>query len=356
MGADLQAVLKGLNKEFDFVLPSKNKLLDKFLALFFNYVNSVPTWANYGASPTDMHKLLGSSDNLEVKSFPIPTGRGNFLEDADDEDGDDEEDATPWERARTAEDTPVEGLVPSVYPNGPVDFTWVKDPEEKWRRLDEYDLLCPVLMSYVYNRIRTEVDPKERKSAEKALGIRDDAEQDLDRVRTDFAANIQLLKGTNARLRAGAKKDEMKPAFQVAADYYANYSYAWLKIVAMKSGVGLKCANLLSGEELFLMEKSLSVNPQLKGMTLCAGIAPMDGNRYVIVGQGLVADFELPERFLADTLKNVGIEKVPPCSLTSEEQEKLAVSTIRRIAANPMRLRIFLKTFRRAPMFRQSVI
>lgn len=86
IGADLQAVLKGLNEEFQFVMPSKSKLADESLALFCNYINSVPTWSNYGASPTETHKLLGSSGDIEIKSYPVPKSPGRSLDDADDDD------------------------------------------------------------------------------------------------------------------------------------------------------------------------------------------------------------------------------------------------------------------------------
>ena len=98
IGADVEAVLKGLAKEFGFTMPTKKKLADEFLALFCNYFNSVPTWGNYGAAPAEMRKRLGVSGNVELKAFSLPRNPESPGDD-DEEDCEDEEfSGLPWDR------------------------------------------------------------------------------------------------------------------------------------------------------------------------------------------------------------------------------------------------------------------
>ena len=138
--------------------------------------------------------------------------------------------------------------------------------------------------------------------------------------------------GESAIRRVLARKDELDDIDARAATYYANYRYTWLEILAMKAGVGLKCRDLLTGEELFLMEKSLSRSAE-KGMTICVGIAPME-DVYIAVGVLAPAHFENPATILKIVLTHLGLPTALPIRLDAADQARLAAETIRRSHMN----------------------
>ena len=100
----------------------------------------------------------------------------------------------------------------------------------------------------------------------------------------------------------------------------------------MKAGVGMKCHDLLTGEDLFLMERSLSLG-DVKGMTVCAGIAPM-GKVYLALGCIHPANFENPATILKIVLTHLGLPTETPIALSFADQARFAAETIRRINAN----------------------
>ena len=154
----------------------------------------------------------------------------------------------------------------------------------------------------------------------------------LDCVVGDFASMMDDQGDGPAIRRVLARKDELDDIDARAATYYANYRYTWLEILAMKAGVGLKCRDLLTGEELFLMEKRLSRSAE-KGMTICVGIAPME-DVYIAVGVLAPARFENPATILKIVLTHLGLPTALPIRLDAADQARFAAETIRRIHAN----------------------
>ena len=80
------------------------------------------------------------------------------------------------------------------------------------------------------------------------------------------------------------------------------------------------------------MEKSLSQG-EVKGMTVCAGIAPME-DVYMSVGVISPARFENPATILKIVLTHLGLPTETPVRLSAADQARFAAETIRRIHAN----------------------
>ena len=81
-------------------------------------------------------------------------------------------------------------------------------------------------------------------------------------VAGDFGSMMDDQNGEPAIKRILAKKDALSDKDRKAAEYYENYRYTWLEVQAVKAGVGLKCRDLLTGDDLFLMEMSASQSPK----------------------------------------------------------------------------------------------
>ena len=231
----------------------------------------------------------------------------------------------------------IEELPPAKY-TGPIDFKFVKDPVERERVLYDYDSVRAVTREFVRNVVMYELTSEERRDAAKRLGFAIDpksgriADPTLDMVAGDFASMMDDQHGEPAIKRILRRFEKLGDYNRAAAAYYENYRYTWLEVLAVKTGVGMKCRDLLTGDELFLMEKSFS-RGDVKGMTVCAGIAPM-GKVYLPLGCIHPANFESPATILKIVLTHLGLPIETPIKLSFAEQARFAAETIRRINAN----------------------
>ena len=269
----------------------------------------------------------------EMEHPPIDEEMFLAFECLDDEDGDDNDDDDDL-----GEPIDIGELPPAKY-TGPVDFKFVKDPVERDRMLWDYDGVRIVTREFVRHVVIPESTKEERLDAAKRLGFPIDEESgrvtdpNLDMVAGDFATMMDDQHGEPAIKRILKRKGKLENRYdRAAAEYYENYRYTWLEVLAVKSGVGMKCRDLLTGEELFLMETSFSKG-DVKGMTVCAGIAPM-GSVYLSLGVIHPSNFENPSTILKIVLTHLGLQTELPIKLSFADQARFAAETIRRINAN----------------------
>ena len=269
----------------------------------------------------------------EMEHPPIDEEMFLAFECLDDEDGDDNDDDDDL-----GEPIDIGELPPAKY-TGPVDFKFVKDPVERDRMLWDYDGVRIVTREFVRHVVIPESTHEERLDAAKRLGFPIDEERgcvtdpNLDMVAGDFATMMDDQHGEPAIKRILKRKGKLENRYdRAAAEYYENYRYTWLEVLAVKSGIGMKCRDLLTGEELFLMETSFSKG-DVKGMTVCAGIAPM-GSVYLCLGVIHPSNFENPSIILKIVLTHLGLQTELPIKLSFADQARFAAETIRRINAN----------------------
>lgn len=297
-------------------------------------------------------ELVESGMLPKQKKEQIPTFEEVFG-DCDEDDGyhDDYEEegdvieADDWFAERIAdlhetEDIDFSTLPPAKY-TGPTDFTFVKDPVRREQVLTDYRHVRTLTQNFVRTFVMHEMTQEERKAAFRRLGfdkspIKNDAlgvtEMNRDIVAGDFGAMMDDQNGEPA-IRRLLTQGLMDERTRRVADYYENYRYTWLAVLAAKAGIGVKCRDLLTGDELFLMEESLSRHAQVKGMTVCVGIAPM-GEVYLALGAVLSANFENPSTILKIVLTHLHLPTIQPIQLSFADQARFAAETIRRLDAN----------------------
>lgn len=271
----------------------------------------------------------------------------DFIDQADDESdsqcadespGADECDCSECEEdEEEGEPIRIDELPPAKY-TGPFDFKKVKNAEWRDKILWTYDAVLVVTRDFVKYVVIREVSDGERRDAAKRLEFPVDPNTGLilgrnfDIVAGDFAAMMDDQHGEPALKRVLKRKDKLSEFDRAAAEYYENYRYTWLEILAVKAGLGMKCRDLLTGEEIFLMEMSFSQS-NVKGMTICAGIAPM-GEVYLTLGALLQSNFDKPAVILKLVLSCLGIDSTLPIKLSFSDQARFAAETIRRLSAN----------------------
>ncbi len=222
-------------------------------------------------------------------------------------------------------------------PEEPFDFRKVKDAAWRAKTIRDYDDVRQLTGDFIREVVVPNLSRERRDAAAKRLGFTKEEmtgpnAMTLSIVVGDFAVMMDDQSGSPAIMDVLGKKDELIGWQQFAAGYYEKYRYTWMEVLSVKSGFGVKCHDLLEDRDIFLMEKSFSANPMAKGMTICAGIAPM-GEVNIILGAMHPANFDNPATILKIVLTHLGLPTDPPVRLSIHDQARFAAETIRRINA-----------------------
>ena len=275
----------------------------------------------------------------EMEHPPIDEEMFLAFECLDDEDGNDNDEQDDGDDSEEDGDPINVAELPPAKFTGPVDFKFVKDAARREKALYDYEGVRIVTREFVRHVVVPESTQQERRAAAKRLGIHVDGKSglildpNLDMVVGDFATMMDDQHGEPAIKRVLKRKDKLENKYdRAAAEYYENYRYTWLEVLAVKAGIGMKCRDLMTGEELFLMETSFS-RGDVKGMTVCAGIAPM-GSVHLVLGVIHPANFENPATILKIVLAHLGLPTELPVRLSFADQARFAAETIRRLQAN----------------------
>ncbi len=294
-------------------------------------VSTTRTWEYRGHTQREMVEM-GKIDRFAREDIPNYSdlfGDGGERDEEDYEDDNDDYDE--------GEPIRVEELPPAKF-TGPFDFKSVKDQTVRDKLLYDYEGARIVTREFVRDVVIREMTEAERRNAAKRLGFAVDpktgrlANLSLDMVAGDFGSMMDDQGGEPAIKRVLKRRDKLSEIDRAAAAYYDNYRYTWLEVLAAKSGVGLKCRDLMTGEDLFLMETSLS-RCDVRGMTICVGIAPI-GPVYMALGVVHPTNFDNPATILKIVLAHLGIPSELPVKLSFADQARFAAETIRRINAN----------------------
>ena len=331
-GTKIVTALEYIRDECDWE-PLDHDALERLVRALGPLLSVTRTWEGRGRTPHELFKM-GLCKQFEREDIYDVFGLERQGGEAEEDDWDDEGDP---DKAEDGEYIRPEDIPPSTY-NGPIDFAFVKDAARREAKLAVYEDVRQVTMDFVRQCVMREQTQEARRKAAVRLGFLKEGDglgeldPTLDCVVGDFASMMDDQGDGPAIRRVLARKDELDDIDARAATYYANYRYTWLEILAMKAGVGLKCRDLLTGEELFLMEKRLSRSAE-KGMTICVGIAPME-DVYIAVGVLAPARFENPATILKIVLTHLGLPTALPIRLDAADQARFAAETIRRIHAN----------------------
>lgn len=328
-GGTLTNALEYVRYECDFA-PEDQDGVERLVGAVSSVVSTTRTWDYRGHTAREMSDL-GLISRLAAEKVPDVFG----FEETDGADRDDGDDEYCDDGDDLGDPIDIDELPPAKF-TGPVDFRFVKDAGKRERALYDYEGVRVVTREFVRHVVMPESTAGERLDAAKRLGFPVDEErgivigQNLDIVAGDFALMMDDQHGEPAIKRVLKRRDRLENEYdRAAAAYYENYRYTWLEVLAVKSGVGVKCRDLLTGEELFLMETSFSLG-DVKGMTVCAGIAPM-GNVYLVLGVIHPSNFENPAAVLRIVLTHLGLPAELPVRLSFADQARFAAETIRRI-------------------------
>ena len=228
----------------------------------------------------------------------------------------------------------LEDLPPAQY-TGPIDFKFVKDAAKRERKLFEYEGVRIVTDDFIRREVMCELKSAETAKTARWLGIRLDDEPPAVRQRVEdiaacFSATTDDRHGEPVIRRIDRRRDELVDDIdRRALDYFLNARFTWLEILAVKSGVGYKCRDLLTGEDLFLMSKSVAAG-DVRGAVIFTPISPI-GDVYLSLGVVQPVLFSEPQTVLKSVLDDLKIPDERPIRLSSADHARFTAETIRRI-------------------------
>ncbi|MCR5753121.1 MAG: hypothetical protein K6G91_14300 [Kiritimatiellae bacterium] len=228
----------------------------------------------------------------------------------------------------------IADLPPAKY-TGPVDFKFVKDPAKRDELLAARASVGIVLHRFAKDKLMQAMTADDWGAAAKRMDFtpEDILEGGLARnvFCRDFTVLLEDRNGGPVIRRVMKDPDSLSERDRAAAAYYENYRFTWLEVLAAKAGIGMKCRDLLNGEDLFLAELGYS-RGDVKGSTICVGIAPM-GAVYFSYSTLIRARFtEGRDAALQSILAKLGLPEKTPGNLSFPDQARFAAETFRLLA------------------------
>ena len=336
-GSSLTTALEYVRDSLDWRPQGQDQLIRLVNALG-PALSATRLWRGRGRSSSELSEL-GLVPRCETERIPTDIfddnesdlerhwNRTDWNDGYDDDYEDDEEEGDPI----LPEDIPL-----SAY-NGPIDFKFVKDPAKRETKLAVYEDVKQVVddffSTYVTKLLTT--DDCEATAARFGLVRENGVYKNLPFAFGLFLSEFALLLDDQAKetpcQKVLANRDAFDEIDKRAATYYENFRFTCLEILAVKAGVGMKCRDLLTGEDLFLMEKSFSQG-DVKGELLLASIAPME-DVYISVGNILPLPREKTSAIFSQALEKTGISSERPIRLSFDQQRKFAAETIKAYVA-----------------------
>ena len=234
-------------------------------------------------------------------------------------------------------------------------FSWVKDASIRKTVMAEYQRIRSAMRSEAVEHARSKIlDGYDFVRAARTIGIDvvdderigkpcvmfDDEEQA--NVLSDFAIMFDAEKDGPLRLEFAKRHSQSDDEnLRLIASCYAHYTYAWLRPLRSKANFGVHCEDILTGREVFLVDRGLSKTlARIDGMGMLTGLHPFADPRLGCVmtgGAGLPVSLKGIETALENLLAALKIEKRPPLCLDEKEMSRFVAASINqafRIGAN----------------------
>ena len=216
-------------------------------------------------------------------------------------------------------------------------FDWVKDSSAREKVFAEYRRIRNAMMARCVSEARSGlfrdfdlpraaqaigIDVSFDKKARKP-SIDLDNKQQLD-ILLDYAMMFDCEAGRPLRYEFISRYGRSESSdLRTVAAVCSDYTYAWLRPLRVKVNFGAHCIDMLSGREVFLVDKGLSqafIADSSKG--IATGIHPFgDPALGCVMTGGAGLPFPLPEAatIIEEVLIDLKINKRPPMTLSDDE-------------------------------------
>lgn len=227
-----------------------------------------------------------------------------------------------------------------------IDFTWVKNAAMRETVWQEYRRIRDAMQEDVVENVRAEFFAKyDMPRTARRLGIDVsvdessgksridlDNEQQLD-ILFDYAQMFDDASGHPLRVDFVSRyRDSSDESLRTLAEFCADYHYAWLRPLQVKLGFGVRCENILTHTECFVVDRGFSQTFEMRrNLGMFTGLHPFADPKLCCVmtgGAGLPVPLKDIESVLEKLLKALKIKKRPPLELSEEELARFVAASI----------------------------
>ena len=216
-------------------------------------------------------------------------------------------------------------------------FDWVKDASVRERVFAEYRRIRNLMLAERVEKARADLFAKfdmpraaraigidvsfDEKARKPSIDLDNDQQLDilLDYAMMFYCEDVPPLRYEFIRKHGQSENEGLR----VISQLYSDYSYAWLRPLRTKAKFGVHCEDLLSGREVFLVDRGLSQTlTKESSRGLATGIHSFGDPALGCVmtgGAGLPFSLENSMTVLEEMLIDLKIEKRPPMSLDEKE-------------------------------------
>ncbi len=330
--------------------PACTREYDEFARFLWPVFNTSPRWVFHGYTQQQLvdkgveSPLILSRQQLadEITAFmedyfkknpdkrrPAPAGEED--EGCGEQDDGLDEDPPPEEFVEAMSES-LRRRIASLLPDAnrlraKFDFSIVKNPEWRRKALNSKYLLKAFMGKSIPLLAKTEMRESDFDRATKNLEFAPDFPENL---RTEYATLYALLLDDSAGeppvnhiINKYSNCDATKTLSSIVCRFLEHYRYSCFELQAVRTGLGFKCRDMFSGEELFIVDEKVSDETGIKGSALFTGLIPCN-DAYIQLGpSNLFIQTTAAEAF-ADALDMLDIAGTPPKNLTYTQQARLA--------------------------------
>lgn len=225
------------------------------------------------------------------------------------------------------------------------DFSWVKNAAIRAEVNAEYRRIRDVMITREAATLNCDLNPKaDFYAGARKIGIEVGRSDGRDCVMFDFEDEAVILQdylsmfyasdGTLPRREFVRKHlHDDNATVRTMCEFWSDYRYTWLRPLQTKTGFGLRCLDLLSGREFFLVDHWFSKTAaQGAARLIFTGVHSFGRPELGCVmtgGAGLPFPDCKAEELLAVLLDELKIAKRPPLELTDAEWSEFVASSVR---------------------------
>ena len=212
------------------------------------------------------------------------------------------------------------------------DFSWTQDRDKCCELFSRYTALRKATQTFMSERFYKKISARDMESAADRLEIDThgkafvfDSENDMT-IMFDYALFLNDANGGPVVQRESPKLAKgADAATRELLEVFSNYRYTWLIPINAVPGIGVRCLDLLLGEDVFVVDRGMGSYMRMDGHVTMTGLLPV-GDCFMTTGAAL--PYHGTNADMLPMLDAVGASPHTPITLTVAQRADFAAWSI----------------------------